>query len=588
LAPLAACLLAGACGDTDLGRSGTRSRVQPESWFEERAVDLGLDFVHFNGMTGEYHFSEMMGGGAALFDYDGDGDLDAYLVQGAMLDSSTDPMTALFPPQHPLPLTDRLYRNDLELGPSGGSIARFVDVTSSVGDDGATASSYGMGVAVGDYDGDGDPDLYVTNLGPNQLLRNNGDGTFSDVTEASGSDDSRWSVAATFLDYDGDGALDLYVGNYVDYRLANDKLCRDTAGRRDYCGPEAYNGVGDRLFRNRGDGTFEDVSLASMVGRPRAKGLGVVAADLDRDGRQDLYVANDGEPNFLWRNRGDGTFEETALRSGCAVSGAGLPQASMGVDAADYDGDGDLDLFITHLTGEPNTLYRNEGDYGNDREEGSESGLFVDVSTASGLGSLSWPSTGFGTRWADLDGDGILDLLVLNGAVKSIELFRGLTDNRFEEVSASAGTAFELVEVSRGAAFGDVDNDGDIDVLFVNSNGPVRLLINQTDGAAGWIGARLTEGVTSAISETVTTAGGAPSAPSIVGALAAVELPSGHRRLVRMDAGGGYASASDPRVLLAQGTQGGSSSVWIEIPGRAPIRLVEPPARRYLVIDSRL
>jgi hypothetical protein len=586
-------LLAAACGDTDLGRSGTRTGAQLEPWFEERAADLGLNFVHFNGMTGEYHFSEMMGGGAALFDYDGDGDLDAYLVQGAMLDSSTDPMTASFPPQHPLPLTDRLYRNDLELGLNGASIARFVDVTSSVGDDGAAGSGYGMGVAVGDYDGDGDPDLYVTNLGPNHLLRNNGDGTFSDVTEESGSDDSRWSVAATFLDYDGDGALDLYVGNYVDYRLANDKLCRDTAGRRDYCGPDAYNGVGDRLFRSRGDGTFEDVSLASMVGRPRGKGLGVVAADLDRDGRQDLYVTNDGEPNFLWRNRGDGTFEETALGSGCAVSGAGLPQASMGVDAADYDGDGDLDLFVTHLTGEPNTLYRNDGDYGNDRDEGEKGALFVDISTASGLGSLSWPSTGFGTRWADLDGDGLLDLLVLNGAVKSIEesllagdpyplaqrnlLFRGLADNRFEEVSASAGVPFELVEVSRGAAFGDVDNDGDVDVLFVNSNGPARLLINQTDGAAGWIGARLTE--------TATTAGGAPRAPSTVGALAAVELPSGHRRLLRMEVGGGYASASDPRALLTHGTQGDSISVWIEIPGRAPMRLVEPPARRYLAID---
>ncbi len=549
--------------DPSAGRAGG-----PEPWFEERAAELGIDFVHFNGMTGDYYFSEMMGGGAALFDYDGDGDLDVYLVQGAMLDPGADPETALSPPKDGVLPSDRLYRNDLGLGTGGSPEPRFVDVTEGLN---GAGTGNGMGAAVGDYDGDGDPDLYVTNLGANRLLRNNGDGTFSDVTQESGTDDSRWSVAATFFDYDGDGRLDLYVGNYVDYRLANHKLCRDAAGRRDYCGPEAYNGVADRLFHNRGDGTFEDVSLSSGVGRPRGKSLGAVAGDFDLDGRLDLYVANDGEPNFLWRNRDGGTFEEIAIDSGCAVSGEGLPQASMGVDAADYDGDGDLDLFVTHLTGEPNTLYRN------DRTAGDRGLTFADVSSVAGLGPSSWGSTGFGTHWADLDGDGFLDLPVVNGAVKAIEgavaagdpyplaqrnlLFRGLPGGRFEEVSTAAGVSFDLEEVSRGAAFGDVDNNGAVDVLMVNSNGPARLLMNRKGGSR-WFGARL-------------------DSPGALGGL--VWLESVPSRL-RVDPGGGYASSSDSRVLLSAGAQVAEISVLsVELPERRALRFAAPPARRYLI-----
>jgi hypothetical protein len=249
-----------------------------------------------------------------------------------------------------------------------------------------------MGVTTGDFDDDGWTDLYVTSFGANRLLRNHGNGTFSDVTDRAGVVEDRWSVAATFLDFDGDGHLDLYVGNYLDFTLATHKVCLDAAGAQDWCGPTAYRGVTDRLFRNRGDGTFEDVSLTTAVGQPAGKGLGVVAGDFDGDGRLDLYVANDGEPNFLWLARGSGNFHDEALFAGCAVTADGLPQASMGVTAGDYDNDGDDDLFMTHLTGEANALYRNAGD-----------GTFTDVSLASGLSLPSWPHTGFGTSWLDYD-----------------------------------------------------------------------------------------------------------------------------------------------------------------------------------------
>ncbi len=520
--------------------------------FVDRAAEWGLGFVHFNGMTGKYYFPEMTGQGAGLVDYDGDGDLDAYLVQGAMLGPGETLADALVPPVGPVPPVDRLFRNDLVETAGGALEPHFVDVTGASGLD---ARGYGMGVAAGDYDGDGRVDLYVTDYGSNQLWHNEGDGTFTDVTARAGVDDPRWSVSAAFLDYDGDGRLDLYVGNYLAFDVAKDPLCFNEAGRRDYCGPADFAGVSDRLFHNRGDGTFADVSAASGVGRPESPGLGVVTEDFDGDGKPDLYVTNDGRPNFLWINRGDGTFRDDGLLAGVALNREGTAEASMGVDAGDFDGDGDPDLFMTHLTRETNTLYVNEG-----------GGLFEDRTLESGLAAPSFPYTSFGTSWIDYDNDGWLDLVVLNGAVQVLEpearagdpyplkqpnqLFHALGGRGFEEVSAAAGPAFALAEVSRGAACGDVDLDGDLDVLEANNDGPARLLVDQVGQDRSWMAFDLVD------------AHGAPA----LGARVEVERPGapGLRRRARAD--GSYASANAPGIVVGLGAGGRVSAVKVVWP----------------------
>jgi len=507
--------------------------------FRDAAAAAGLDFHHFNGASGGYFMVEILGAGGALFDYDGDGDLDVYLVQGAMLGPGRSLDDAVFPPHHPTPLSDRLYRNDLD-----GDGLRFTDVTEESGI-GRLATGYGMGVAAGDYDGDGDLDLYLTNFGPNQLLRNRGDGTFEDVTVAAGAGDDGWSVPAAFFDYDGDGDLDLFVGNYVDFDFAKLPVCRDLTGAQDYCGPKVFDPQADRLLRNRGDGSFEDVSAAAGLAASFGPALGVVAADFDDDGRPDLYVANDARANNLWMNRGDGTFEDRALLAGAAVDASGKPQGSMGVDAGDFDGDGDLDLFMTHIAAETNTLYRNDG-----------SGMFEDDSAATGLGAPSLPFTAFGTAWFDYDNDGWLDLMAVNGAVTKIlsqvqqgdpyplhqpnQLFHN-AGGRFTDVSAEAGEAFRLSDVSRGAAFGDVDDDGDADVLVTNNNGPARLLLNQVGNAAPWLGVRLLL---------------ADGRRTAVGARAAVLVDGAAQRWRRVRPEGSYAVANDPRLLFGLGGLG--------------------------------
>jgi hypothetical protein len=385
--------LSASCGTE--GRTAAHSagaEPPPAEPFVERAAALGLDFVHFNGMSGEYYFCEHMGAGAALFDYDADGDLDAYLVQGAMLPPDRDPATATFPPRGPL--GDRLFRNRLvETGQLG-----FEDVTAEARID---ARGYGMGATTGDYDRDGWIDLYVTRFGTDALLRNRGDGTFEDVTAAAGADDPRWGASAAFLDYDEDGWPDLFITHYVDFTLDNHKPCYSVSSARDYCGPLSFEPIPDKVFRNRGDGTFEDVTAASHVAQTYGAGLGIVWADYDGDGDRDVYVANDTHPNQLWLNQDDGTFRDEALLRGCALNEDGKAEASMGVDSGDYDEDGDEDLFMTHLTDETNTLYRNDG-----------AGTFDDVTAESRLGLPSFPFTGWGTSFLDYDNDGWLDLLV--------------------------------------------------------------------------------------------------------------------------------------------------------------------------------
>jgi len=411
-----------------------------------------------------------MGSGVALFDFDLDGDLDVYFLQGTMLDKSKSPEESIFPPKSGV--ANRLFEN--RIVPDGR--LSFVDATaaSGLGDEG-----YGMGVAVGDYDGDGDPDLYVTNVGPNVLYRNNGDGTFSSVE---GPQDNRWSTSAAFLDYDGDGDLDLFFANYVGFTTTAQMECM-TAGSRDYCAPRAYQPVPDRLFRNDG-GKFRDVTSEAGLGAKFGNGLGVIAADLNNDGRIDIYVANDGMENQLWMNRGDGTFEDRGMVSGAAVNGDGRVEAGMGVSAADFDNDGDEDLFMTHLERETNTLYLNDG-----------MGSFRDLTNRLGLGVSSTPFTGFGVQWKDFDLDGLLDIFITNGAVTAEEVQRGnpypfVQDKLFYH---GTQTGYEVAPggevwgkrapmVGRGMAAGDIDNDGDIDVVISNNNGPAELYVNQSEG----------------------------------------------------------------------------------------------------------
>ncbi len=510
--------------------------------FGERAAEVGLVFQHRNGGTGRYLLPEIMGSGAALFDADGDGDLDAYLVQAADLEPGA---AATGSPAH-----DRLFLNQFE----GTGELLFVDATDASGID---STGYGMGVAAADYDGDGRTDLYVTNFGPNRLWRNLGGGRFEDETQAAGADDPRWSVPAAFFDYDADGDLDLFVANYVDFNLGNHTLCTFGSGEPDYCSPKTYRAEPDRLFRNLGNGRFAQATDRAGMAADFGNGLGAVPADFDLDGRLDLYVANDGTPNQLWMNRGGGRFENRALFAGSAVNGRGEAEAGMGVDAGDLDGDGDEDLYVTHITGETNTLYLNDG-----------SGLFSDAGMVAGLGTPSLAMTGFGTGWFDFDNDGDLDLLAVNGAVRRLDrartggeaaaraaaatdherrfgqpnqLFRNLGDGRFEDATALGGPAFAAYEVSRGAAFGDVDNDGDTDVLISNNNGPVRLLVNVVGQDGGWIGLRLV------------TEDGKRDA---LGSLVHVALDDGRMIMRRVRAQWSYASSSDPRVLVGLGAAG--------------------------------
>jgi len=514
--------------------------------FRDVALDTGLDFTHVIGASGAYFLPEIMGAGVALVDYDGDEDLDIYLLQGTRLGlTETDGPAAGDDVQE---TGHRLFRNEL----SETNRLGFVDVTDEAG---VGLREYGMGVAVGDIDNDGDPDLYVTAFGRNVLYRNDGDGSFSDVTAAAGVDDRRWSASASFLDYDRDGRLDLFVTNYVDFAVLDNTECYGVEGKRDYCNPLSYSPVPDRLFRNAGDGTFTDVSGSSGVQRAFGSGLGVVAADFNGDGWPDIYVANDGNANQLWQNNQDGTFTDVALLSGTAYNANGDAEGGMGATAGDVDGDGDEDLFVSHLDEETNTLYVN-----------GREGVFRDDTLRSGLGAASIGYTGFGARWFDYDQDGSLDLFVANGAVSNVEsrrgspypfqqrnqLFRGLGDGRLAEVRGDAGSAIEFVEVSRGAAFGDVDNDGDVDIVVSNNNGPVRLLLNEAGPPAGSLSLRF-EGV--------------DSSRDGIGARVALLRVDADPIWRRVHRDGSYLSASDSRVIFGLGDGGeevveGIGVVW--------------------------
>jgi len=507
--------------------------------FKEVAEQVGLKFQHFNGMTGKFYLPEITGSGAALFDFDNDGDLDVFLVQGNLLEPNTRPADTLFPWRGSQPPQGKLFRNDLTINKDGSRRLSFTDVTESSG---IVANGYGMGVAIGDINNDGLPDLYVTNLGSNQMYLNKGNGKFVDVTKESGTDDSRWSTSASFFDYDRDGWLDLMIVNYADFSVTNSPNCFAATTARDYCTPRVFRAPGNRLLHNKGNGSFEDVTAAAGVDKEFGHGLGIVTADFNDDGWIDIYVANDGDPNQLWINQKNGTFSNEALLAGAAINRNGQAEAGMGVDAGDFDGNGTDDIFVTHLMDETNTLYTN-----------MTRGLFEDRTREAGLGMPGRRFTGFGTLFFDYDNDGWLDLFIANGAVQLLpdlvrkkdpfplgqpnQLFHNTGKGSFVEVTDQAGPELQLIEVSRGAAFGDLDNDGDTDVLVTNNNGPTRLYLNQVGNQNHWLGLKVT----------------GKSGRDMLGARIEVIVSEKNvlRRRARTD--GSYLSANDPRVLVGLG-----------------------------------
>ncbi|MGH9372525.1 MAG: CRTAC1 family protein [Vicinamibacterales bacterium] len=512
---------------------GVHPAAQAGPLFVESAASSGLAFTHVTGATGQYYMAEQMGAGVALFDYDLDGDLDVFLVQGGSLDAANARGAAASKPSEDAPVTSRLFRNDLTIAADGKRTLHFSDVTERAG---IGWREYGMGAAVGDYDNDGDLDLFLTSFGPEALFRNNGDGTFTDVTAQAGVSDPLWSTSATFVDHDRDGDLDLFVANYLDFTLADNKVCADPVGARDYCSPRAYRPVPDRFCRNEGNGRFTNATETAGIVKADGAGLGVTAGDYNGDGWLDLYVANDATPNQLWINKHDGTFVDEGLISGSAVTVAGNPEGSMGIASGDPDGDGDEDLFITNIIGETFAFYRNDG-----------RGSFEDARVKSGLAQPTAAFTGFGTDWIDYDNDGWLDLFITNGAVNTIEsqrgqpnpfrmasqLFRNTGKGTFVETSRDAGPAFNELDVGRGAAFGDIDNDGDIDIVVTNNGGPLKLLLNQAAGGRHWLQVRLEQ----------------PSGNRFaMGARIGVERKGQPTLWRRVKTDGSYLSASDVRV----------------------------------------
>ena len=478
--------------------------------FVDVTAAANLDFVHDPAATGDYWIPEINGSGGAWLDVDNDGDLDLYLIQSGQWSRETSDAKP-----------NRLFRNDVGI---------FTDITAYAG---AGDLGYGMGCCVADVDNDGDTDVYITNVGPNVLLINDGTARFVDRSTEAGVADPGFGESCSFIDHDRDGDLDLYVTNYVHWTAsARDKECHDMGGLRDYCSPLSYDApAGDVLYRNRGDGTFEDVTQSSRVSAEVGTGLGVVCGDLNDDGWPDLYVANDKMPNTLWINQRDGTYRNEASTAAVAVNLEGVAEASMGIDLADVDDDGDLDIFVTHLAVETHTFYRQR-----------RPGRFRDETAQLKINRWSLPFTGFGTAFLDYDHDGRLDLFVANGKVfhgsapieagkepygERNQLLHGEPDGSFTEVKT-----FDLEEVSRGALIADYDNDGDLDILVTNNRGPARLLRNDAPKAGRWLIVRATTGD-----------------PPRDALGAAVFLETGQKRYRReIRSAGGYLGGNDPRA----------------------------------------
>lgn len=504
--------------------------------FTDVTATTGIRFHHEDGRSGAHYFLETLGAGAAWFDYDQDGDIDIYFVNGADLPG----MKSDVPP------TNALFRNNGD--------GTFTNVTD---DAGVGDSGYGFSCAVGDYDNNGFPDLYITNFGANVLYQNNGSGTFSDVTAQAGVGDSLWGASSAFADYDNDGYLDLFVANYVQFEVDSNPEC-GTIGVRTHCGPGAFQGTASVLYRNSGDGTFTDVTEESGVWNPNGKGMGVIWCDYDNDADLDLFVANDKVEDWLYRNEGDGTFKDVGLTSGVALNEMGAPYSSMAPVFGDIDNNGWFDLAITNFQDEPNSVYYNDGD-----------GFFSDITYRSGIGGPSLTRLAWGADFADLDSDGWLDLFVATGHLEENvqllnptttypqqnQLFLNRGDRTFDDVSDSSGDGLLLKRVSRGAAFGDFDNDGDVDILITNSNQSPDLLRNDTANNNRWL---------------VFTAVGTRSNRSGIGTRIKVSA-GGSVQMREIKSGGSYPSHSDMRLHFGLGES--AAAEYIEI--RWPSGLIE-------------
>ena len=482
----------------------------PQPWFEDAAKEWGVDFTYQNGAEGNFHIKEVTGGGAALFDYDNDSDLDLYVVQGSAVEGNA------------------LFEN---------VDGTFVNRSQSSG---ADDNGYGIGVATGDYDNDGDVDLYVTNIGVNALLRNDGNGKFTDVTTFSGTEDEGFSACSAFGDLDGDGDLDLVVTKYLDVELITDRECLDARSQRTYCNPTIYDApMHDSLFINNGDGTFTDATESSGLASVKGTGLGVFISDLTGDALPDIFIANDAMPDRLWVNQGDGTFIDEAMHRNIAMDDSGMAKAGMGATPVDFDQDGDFDVFVTNIYGESDSFYKNEGDF------------FQDITRRTGLSAETRTYTRWGIAFIDFNNDGLLDLYETTGGVVSGPnsysdddplaepnlLFEQGENGRFSKVIPQGGTRELLIGSSHGVASGDIDGDGGIDLVVVNSNKPVNILKNVLTDRGNWI------------AYTLLNKHGAPA----IGATMEVVLNNGKSLFSQVQTSLGYASSHSPTLHFGIG-----------------------------------
>jgi len=528
--------------------------------FADVTAQSGIRFRHAASPTSQKYLPETMGGGCALLDFDSDGRLDIYFTNGAAL---SDPMPKGASPDKRDPrFWNRLYRQK----PDG----TFEDVTERSG---LRGEGYSMGAAAADYDGDGFVDLYVTSYGGARLYRNRGDSTFEDVTARTNADAPGWPTSAAWLDYDRDGRLDLFVARYMEWDFERGSIFCGELRARAYCHPDNFKGASALLLRQKPDGTFEDASAKAGVGAAEGKGLGVAVADFDNDGLSDVFVANDGVRQFLFRNAGGGRFEEIALTAGVGYDENGKTFAGMGVDAADYDGDGLVDVFVTALSNETYPLFRNNGDQS-----------FTYTTQTAGVGPATLAYSGWGARFIDVDNDGWRDLVVAQGHVlDTIEKTSGYltyrqpplllrnTGKNFVNVSATAGPAFSTPLAARGAAFGDLDSDGRLDIVFAQTDG-APLLLRNGGSKNHWFGLALA---------------GAKGNRQGLGARVAVTDSAGRRQIFDVTAAGSYLSSNDPRLIVGLGTAAGVRSVEVRWPSGKTQTVESPAIDKYLTITEK-
>jgi hypothetical protein len=518
--------------------SGTQSPAQADAprpagpvEFTDITQQAGIHFKHNSGAFGKKYLPETLGPGCAFLDYDGDSWQDILLVNSTNWPEKKGPKTFL-----------ALYHNNQN--------GTFTDVT---GQAGLAVEMYGLGVTVADYDNDGLEDIYVTAVGPNHLFRNVGGGKFADVTQKAGVGDPGFSTSAAWLDYDKDGKLDLFVCNYVEWSVEKDQFCTLDGKNKSYCTPQSYKGQSSTLYHNRGNGTFENVTQRAGLNDPSGKSLGVAVFDYNNDSWPDLFVADDTEPNKLYKNNGNGTFTDEALTAGVAFSEAGTPRAGMGVDTADYDGSGRQGIVIGNFTNESMALYRNDG-----------TGLFTDEAGASGIGKMSAQSLTFATFFFDYDLDGLPDIFAANGHVSDDiavvqpqvryaqppHLFRNKGKKKFEEVTARLGKAMQRAVVGRGAAYGDIDNDGDLDILMTANNGPARLLRNDNGNQNDLLKVRTV---------------GTRSNRDGIGARLTLKTATGAKLMQVVKTGSSYCSQSELPLTFGLGKSDPSKGMTLEI-----------------------